>query len=560
MSPRVVAVLCFILVLALPAFGQQKAFVIDMEGKAVATLDVGTGKVVSSVGLPFTPDRALVLPDGGSVLALYQGDGTYGAWTGEFRPKTSSQAAIVRDGKLAGTTELGWGLAQAAFSADGKSAYVLTTGYESNKLPERKPSELIRMDMGTGQVTGRIAFDSAALAFATDSKGTTGIVYSPPYPKKKPAPLPARVTFVDLKSFEVGTFVDVKGEVRKPVSSGDTLYVLDAGNKKTAGSLHIIDTKSRSLVKTIPLGPEAEMGGTDAEGRVVVLSQADDKKSGRVLLVKGTDVAGDFKGPEAPKFVTISSDNKRLYVAGWKDFGMVDLGAGKASEPVELARAAFRVLPTRDNSRVFVASMDGTSCCRITSFDVAGMKRLTTFLGGSKGERIGQGLAAAALTVASYQAGQSAAQASGSSTFMYSIYTPPSRGAARGPMAFSPDEKKVYLADTQTNDVTVVDVASGERLKNIDAGHGLREVISLPSAGVIAAVSDDDVRMIDARTDEIRDTIKLDRNVVDALVTNDEKRLIIFGRKNVITLDATTGKEVARSEAFKQPVQVLFGK
>src|SRR5687768_6458704 len=202
MSPRVFAVLCFILILSIPAFGQQKAFVIDMDGKAVATLDVATGKVLTSVTLPFTPDRALVLPDGKSVLALYQGDGTYGAWTGEFRPKTASKAAIIRDGKLAGTTDLGWGLAQAAFSADGKSAYDLTTGYESNKLPERKPSELIRLDTATGQINGKIAFDSAALAFATDSKGTTGIVYTPPYPKKKPAPLPARVTFIDLKSFE----------------------------------------------------------------------------------------------------------------------------------------------------------------------------------------------------------------------------------------------------------------------------------------------------------------------------------------------------------------------
>ena len=127
-------------------------------------------------------------------------------------------------------------------------------------------------------------------------------------------------------------------------------------------------------------------------------------------------------------------------------------------------------------------------------------------------------------------------------------------------MAFSPDEKKVYLADTQTNDVTVVDVATGERLKNIDAGYGLREVIALPAAGVIAAVSDDDVRMIDVGTDEVRDTIKLDRNVVDALVTKDEKRVIIFGKKNVVTLDATTGKEVARSSGFNQPVQVLFSK
>lgn len=555
MSLRAVAVIALI---AIPSFAQQNAYVIDMDGKAVAALDLATGKTLSSVALPFTPDRALVLPDGKSVLALYQGDGNYGAWSGEFRPKGPSQAAIIRAGKLAGSTDLGWGLAQASFSADGKSAYVLTTGYESNKVAERKPSELIRIDTDTGKIAGRLAFDAAAQAFATDAAGTTGIVYAPPYPKKKPSPLPARLTFIDLKSFEAGPVVELKGEVRKPVASGSWIYVVDAGNRKTPGNLYIIDTKSRALAKTIPLGTEAVMAGTDTEGRVVVLSQGADRKSGRVFLVKGTDVVAEYTGPEAPKFVTTSADNKRLYVAGWKDFSMVDLGANKASASVELARDPFGVLPTKDNSRVFVVSTDGQSCCRISTFDVANMKRLTTFLGGSKGERFGQGLAAAALTVASYQAGKSAAQASGANSFTYSLFTPKMHGSARGPLALSPDEKKVYLVDTQTNDVTVVDTASGERLKNIDAGYGLREVIYLPRASVLAAIADDDIRMIDVATDEIRDTIKLSGNVTDALMTEDEKRLVVFGKERVVIIDASTGKEVARSEAFKQPVQVLF--
>lgn len=464
-----------LLLLALPAAGQQNAYVIDMDGKAVAMLD-------------------------------------------------------LRSGKVAG------------------------------KAPERKPSELIRLDTSTGQVAGRIAFDAAAQAFATDASGTTGIVYSPPYPKKKPSPLPARVMFVDLAGFKVGPTIDLAGEVRKPAAVGDRLYVLDAGNKKQAGHLYIIDTKSQSLVKTLPLGSEAVLAGTDDQGRVIVLSQGADKKSGRVMLVKGLDVVGDYAGPEAPKFVTTSPDRKRLYIAGWKDFSLLDMAGKKASEAVELARDPFAVLATKDGKRAFVVSKDGESCCRITAFDAENMKRLTSFLGGSKGERFGQSLAAAALTAASYQAGRSYAQSSGSNAFFYSIYTPTARGAARGPLAFSPDEKKVYLVDTQTNDVTVVDVATGERLKNVDSGSGLKEVVPLYEAGVLAAISDEDVRLIDLNTDEVLQTIKLSGNVVDALLTPDEKRLVIFGKGRVVVLDAVTGKEVARTETLKQPVQVLFGK
>jgi DNA-binding beta-propeller fold protein YncE len=545
---------------AFPAFAQQTAYVVDMDGKAIATLDLASGKTTSKTTLSFTPDRAILSPDGKSVLALYQGPGTTGFWVAEFRPKGPSKAAIITNGKLVGETDLGWGLAEASFSGDGRSAYVLTTGYESNKAPERKPAELIRLDVSSGQIAARLPFDAAAEAFATDAAGAVGIVYSPPYPKKKPTPLPARIAFVDLKSFTAAETIPVSGQVRRPVAVGDLLYVLDAGDRNAAGTLHVIDTKKRAVVTKIPLGPEAVVAGADRSGRTVVLSQAADKKSGRVMFVKGTEVASEYPGPAAPKFVASSLDGKRLYVAGYKDFSVIDLDAGKGSEAVELARGAFSILPTSDGSRAFVVSWDGDSCCRISAFDVGSMKRLTTFLGGSKGERFGQGLAAVALTAASYQAGKSVAQSSGSNTFYYSIYTPTTRGRARGPLAFGPGEKKVYMVDTQTNDVTIVDVATGERLRNLDAGAGLKEVIPLLEAGVIAAIGDSAVTLIDVNTDEVKTTMDLERNVVDAVLTPDEKRLVIFGKKRVIVLDAVTAKEIARAESFEQPVQVLFGK
>ena len=554
MHTRVVLLLSL---LAFPALA-QRAYVVDVEASSLAAVDLRSGKVASSVPLPFKPDRALLLPDGESVLALFRGEGSTGFWTAEFRPKSPSQAAVIRGGKLVGSTELGWGLAQASFSADGSTAYVLTTGYESNKLPERKPSELLRLDTTTGKIVDRIALDAAAEGFASDGSGKTGIIYSPAYPKKKPTPLPARITFVDLGAFKRGPVLDLQGEIQKPVAVGNLLYVLDAGNRNKAGNLYVIDMNTQALVKTLPLGPEAVMAGSDPAGRVIVLTQAPDKKSGRVLYIKGGEIAGDYVGPAAPKFVSASPDGKRHYIAGWKNLSTVDLEAKKGTDGVEMPSNAIAVLGTRDNKRVFIASRDGDQCCRITTYDTDGMKRLTSFLGGSKGERFGQGLAAVAVSVASYQAGASAARASGASTFSYVIYTPRSGGAARGPLALSPDEKKVYLVDTQTNDITIVDVASGERLKNVDAGSGVKEVLPLYDAGVVAAIADEDVRLIDFATDEIRETIKFAGNVVDALMTPDEKQLVIFGKERIVVLDAKTGKEVARTQSFKQPVQLLF--
>ncbi|MCA1733350.1 MAG: hypothetical protein LC732_07070 [Acidobacteria bacterium] len=202
--------LAVMLLFALP-LAAQSAFVVDEAGRAIATVDLEKGSVVTTIPLSFTPDRAALAPDKTTLLVLDQGEGTMGFWVAEFRPKSKSNAAVVRDGKVVGSTELGWGLAESAFSADGKAAFVLTTGYESNKSNERKPSELVRIDLADGKVTGRLALDAAASAFATDSASKSGIIYSPPYPKKKPAPLPARLTFVDLETLETRTVVDIPG-------------------------------------------------------------------------------------------------------------------------------------------------------------------------------------------------------------------------------------------------------------------------------------------------------------------------------------------------------------
>jgi DNA-binding beta-propeller fold protein YncE len=256
----------------------------------------------------------------------------------------------------------------------------------------------------------------------------------------------------------------------------------------------------------------------------------------------------------------LSDDGKRAFILGWKEFSVVDLGSGQVKAAMDQARNPFAVLGTADGKRAFVINMDGNQCCRMTAFDLAGMRRLTTFLGGSKGERFGQMMAAIALSVASYQAGASLARAGGYNTFYYSIYTPQSHGAARGPLTFGPGEKKVYFVDTQTSDVTVADVETGERLRTLDAGSGLQEVLPMYDAGVIAGIADSAITLVDVNTNEVRSTIKLVGGVTDAVLTDDNNRLVVFGKKTLVVIDAKTAKEVARITSLQQPVQVIFAK
>jgi DNA-binding beta-propeller fold protein YncE len=141
---------------------------------------------------------------------------------------------------------------------------------------------------------------------------------------------------------------------------------------------------------------------------------------------------------------------------------------------------------------------------------------------------------------------------------MYSIYSPTIRGAARGPIAFGPGEKKAYAVDTQTNDVTVVDLESGQRTVNVDGGSGLKEVIPLSDAGLIAAVSDERIDLIDTTSDTIREAIPMKRSVTGAVVTPDEKRLVVYGKERIVIIDTKTGKQLGMIEDLKSPTGVIF--
>ena len=93
------------------------------------------------------------------------------------------------------------------------------------------------------------------------------------------------------------------------------------------------------------------------------------------------------------------------------------------------------------------------------------------------------------------------------------FFREPLMSCGYGPVAFGPDEKKAYVVDTQTNDITVVDLETGQRIVNIDGGSGTKEVIPLPDAGLIAAISDERIDLIDTARDGVREAIPMKGSV-----------------------------------------------
>jgi len=329
------------------------------------------------------------------------------------------------------------------------------------------------------------------------------------------------------------------------VPAGELLYFVDPGEKNGAGKVLVVDKAKRSIVKSIDVGPEARAGRPDREGNLFVFSQGPDRKSGQVTMVRGGDVVATYRTGASPEGATRSQDGKRLYVLG-DQMNVIDLAAGTSGPAVDAAHPVIAVLPTSDGRRLITSAAENQGCCRISVFDTTTGKELTSFLGGSKGTRIGQRLAAAALTAASYHGGS------------YSIFAPTFHGAPSGPMTFGPGEKKAYVVDTQTSDITVVDMESGQRIVNIDAGSGLSEVIPLPEAGLIAAVSNERIDLIDPKTDLIRESIKMNGGGSGSMTTPDDKRIIVYGKGMILQLDPATGKQVGAIDAVKAPSRLIL--
>ena len=56
----------------------------------------------------------------------------------------------------------------------------------------------------------------------------------------------------------------------------------------------------------------------------------------------------------------------------------------------------------------------------------------------------------------------------------------------------------------------------------------------------------------------MKSTIKLEGGVTDAVLTDDNNRLVVFGRRNLVVIDAKTAKEMTRIASLQQPVQLVF--
>jgi len=161
-----------------------------------------------------------------------------------------------------------------------------------------------------------------------------------------------------------------------------------------------------------------------------------------------------------------------------------------------------------------------------------------------------------AATTASYYQGQSMAMTQHQSWFTYNVYNF-GVAAPQSSVVVRPDGKVAYALNTQTNDVTVVDVPTASVLSK-EAAKG-RSLALLPGGAKVAVVGKDELRLFDTQAQLPGEPLRFEDALGVSLVfTKDGQTAVAYGGKALYLLDAATGAVRAQVPGVMGVDSVIF--
>lgn len=529
---------------------EHRAAILDRGGKALTIVDLSKGAVAGKVPLADAPRAVYIDPRGRKLLVVSRGEGSESFWTSTFHPQTKSSAVVVDAATLkpAARAELGWDVADPVFRPDGSAALILTPGVSSDKAAENRPAELIRIDLASGDVAKRVTLDRAAKSVALSGDGATALVWFAG--SKKGAPSELRL--YDAQSLDARGTVAIAGVPDAPIvpPSGDAVYLLD----DATGKLSIVSVSGAKLSQTLDVGSSAKLLAIDpGDGRMYVASGGRDAK---LSVIKDGQIAATTSAPPGAFTMRFADDHKTAFLVGAGSVSRLDLSTLQASAPVETWQSTNDLILGPGAHRAFGMHRAENWCCQMSIVDLDSGKRLNHFVTGSKGARLLQGLGAAAATMSSYQAGKSAAVARGGGSFTYSLYTPKTASAVRGPLAVRPDGKFAYALDAQTDAVSVANADTGERVATIGVYGGAHEIVPMPGGKVLATISDKGITFIDMNTNDKAGQIPFDHEVRDFALAG--SRGIALTKSTAFIIDTAAGTQLATIDGLNDATTIVL--
>jgi DNA-binding beta-propeller fold protein YncE len=528
------------------------AWVLDAGGKSIARLDVQRGTIEAKIPLPFRddPTELIATPDGKHLVVLSPGKGR--RFSDAFRPEGNGSAVIVDTATLSATPriDLGRGAGDVVFSRDGQSVYVLSPGYGD------AAGVLSRIDLDTGAVLKRVTLDRAVDRFGAVS-GDTAVVF-----EKGKKPMNGRLSFVSLESLDVTATVQLSGREMELVEMLGSGYLYAVGSS----TVDVVSIPERKIAATLPVGRDAKVGGIDEATRSVFVLASDDKRNGMLYVLRGASLAGSSStGTGAPEIFRLSSDGKRAFIGNARRVTEVSLApqiaAGTTAPLYSGLRAvnmqALDAAVTADGRRVLLLMREGDKCCTLSIADPNAGSKVASMGVGRKSRRVVQGLFALAATAASFSSGRSYAKAHGGGSFTYSIYSPAGSNNPRGAFAFTGDGKTVYIPDSGTDTVTIVDVESGNRIADLDGPDAVNDVLLLGGRTVVAS-GEKGFSLIESASNTVAQKIDLQGELHDVVVTPDGATALALSKGDLSIIDGRATKVTTHVAGLIDPVAVAF--
>lgn len=556
MRARLGAVL--VLLLAPLAFAADRLAIADSDGKAIAILDVASGKILNTVSLSDSPSQVLATADGKRLVAISRGPGKID-WLNRLRPTGKASATVIdaESMNVLGRIELGWDAADAQITGDGRWLMVLSPGVDAEGAEGRLGSVHV-IDLANAKAARSIHLDRPAQGALLSGDQKQAVIYSQGAPRAK---RPALLRFIDLENIDAPPAdVTIQAKTNPPAAfeGHDLIYMLDPPMTR-AGTLHVISASQHKLLASHTVGRNASLGAFDDDsGRLFVLSQAtgEGQRGGRLDVFKDGKLLGATKSiVNQPRRMVFTPDRRQAIIGG-NDTLIMPLD-GTDPDTVMTDGGPYEVHFTPDMKRAFFYYWNESACCSVGVVDFPKRERMKLFMIGSKGARFGQALVAGLLSAGSYMASASVARSTGSSSFFYTVYTPQTARAGRGMMVVRRDGKFAYALDPQTDYVTRIDSESGERLEGIKVGGGSRQLVPLHDNDVISVIAARTVTFIDTATQQKSGELTFAGELHGVETNGDGTRGIALADGRVVVFDAA-GKTVAEVATVKKPVGWMF--
>ncbi|MCM3874988.1 MAG: hypothetical protein NEA02_01070 [Thermoanaerobaculia bacterium] len=543
-----------VLLAGTPAFAD--VLVLDRAAKTISRLDSVSLAIKASAPLPDVPTRAVVSPDGKTVVVLCRGEGD-DKYDG-FRAKTKSQAAVLEAGTLKerARLELGWGLGASVWDAAGTNLVVLAPGFPSTNPEKRQPATVVSIDR-EGK-SRRVTVERAAADMAISPDASMAAVLA------SRVEGPAQLSFCDFATGTAGGPILLSGEPKELLLTPDgaTLYSLARGNPKgfgnVQGSLAVFSFPERKKTAEMKLGAITGIGGFEKSGRLILGgARAGEVKEHRIYIVKGPVVEYDVAGPEAPASFRFAPDGRTAWAYG-STSAFVDFGDFSAPPVVTLSKLYGHsgTERTPDGKLALVYDSDGKSISQVLVFELPSGKKLKTFDTASFGSRLGLAVAAGAATIASMETGRRDAQAHGRSTYTYSIYGMKHERPRGAAIVIRPDGKVAFVYDPVGSDILSIDLEKLEKGKRQSAGKGSRGLFLTGGGKTLLIAADNGLSAFDTTLFEKAVPTKTDGPADLAMGPSGETLLLAKGL--VAVVDPATGKVGAQTSSFREPAVGAF--